>query len=315
MKESIEPEDSLGGCIGISSRFLPDEHERLMDLACESGFGVFELSVGNFGAHDPRWPRTCDAVARERLRESLRCFSCVILRATTGGLNIASINPGQRDESIRQYLECIEFARDIGAHIVSFCPGTQTWGFVSDPRDIVDRNVAFAAEALGRVEGRGPKLAFLSAGMSLEDMSAIMTAIDRDTFGVDLCVGSLAVEGGVPADANELTDRVLSWVEALRQSLAVVRLSGVHQRWHTDRLAGCPFEMNTCLDFAAIVRKLGRIDYRGPLVLDIAAPDAASVVRHCETAMAELARLYSELEQQRGLRPQSAGGRTYCPKE
>ena len=91
MRENTEPEDGLRDHIGISSRFLPGEYERLMDLPSESGFGVFELCVGNFGALDSRWPRTCDAEVRERLRENSQSFSHVILRATSEGLNIAII--------------------------------------------------------------------------------------------------------------------------------------------------------------------------------------------------------------------------------
>ena len=296
MNGNVPAADRLEDRIGISSRFVPGEHERLMALADGSGFGVFELSIGDFGGQDPIWPRTCGPATRTRLRESLRSFSCVIIQATAEGLNIASINPGQRDESIRQYLECIELARDIGAHIVSFSPGTQTWGFVSAPGDVLEENLAFARQALEHATGLGVNLAFQTAGMSLADARALMAAIDAELFGMDLCGGSLATEGGVPADANELTDRVQSWMEALRQSLAVLRLSGVHQRWHTDRLAGCPFEMNTCLDFAAIVGKLKEIGCRGPVVLDIAAPGADSVIHYCKTARAELMRGHSEWE-------------------
>jgi sugar phosphate isomerase/epimerase len=253
-------------------------------LAYGAGFPVFELGLGNFGQEDPLWPRTYDAAKREKIRQSLSVFSCLIVRATVEGLNIASINPGRREESIRQYLECIEFAHRIGARIVSFHPGTQTWGFVSDPQEIVGRNVEFAERALDYAKGYALTLAFKTVGVSLPEMEAIVKRVGSDRFGVDLSIGAIATMGGVPANLDWLTGEMERWIATLAGKVVIVHLSGVHQRWHAERLDRCPFELNTCVDYGAVLRGLRRIEYVGPLVLEIKVASAPLVVQYCQTA-------------------------------
>ena len=257
-------------------------------LACGVGFQVFELGLGNFCEEDSLWPRTCDAAKRDQIRQSLATFSCLIVRATVEGLNIASINPGRRGESIRQYMECIEFAHQIGASIVSFHPGTQTWGFVSDPQEIVDRNVEFAERALDYAKGYGLKLALKTTDVSLSEMEAIITRVDSDRFGVDLSIGAIATLDGVPVNIDCLTGEIERWIATLAGKVIAVHVSGVHQRWHAERLDRCPFELNTCVDYGAVLRGLRRIGYGGPLVLEIKAASAPLVVQYCQTARSAL---------------------------
>ncbi|MFI5341378.1 MAG: sugar phosphate isomerase/epimerase family protein, partial [Candidatus Methylomirabilales bacterium] len=82
----------------------------------EMGFNYFELM-----SHVPHcWPRnwsSADRVAFRKLYESqgLRLTS---VNPTFLDLNMASPNPGIRDESIRQLRETIQLAHDIGAGIV-----------------------------------------------------------------------------------------------------------------------------------------------------------------------------------------------------
>lgn len=294
MNKSAEPKDNLIDRIGVAGRFPPGEYEKVIALACEAGFECFELSVGQFGATEPGWPRTLleKPETKDRLRDRLGSFSRVIIRATEEGLNIASINPGQRSESIRQYLESLDLARDLGAEVVSFQPGGPTPGFVSDPRDIVDKNIAFAKQAL-KLPG-SMNMVFQSVGIGLPEMEAVMAGLDSDVFGVDLWAGALAAQGGPPANEMEPTNRVLTWIDTLTDRIKLVHLSGVHQRWHADRLAGCPFEMNNALNLAAVVHRLTDINFPGPIILDIQAPNPAQTLHYCKTAREELQRIYSE---------------------
>lgn len=65
------------------------------------------------------WPRAMDQVARRRLRDLLesRGLQLVALNPTFLDINIASLNPALRDESVRQIKETVELARDLGARI------------------------------------------------------------------------------------------------------------------------------------------------------------------------------------------------------
>jgi hypothetical protein len=91
--------------IGLSSYRAPGEYEELARLAARCHFEVFELSAGNFNCSRPLWPRTCNRRERKDLRELLDPFAVTVLRVTSESLNLANINPGQRAEAVRQYLE------------------------------------------------------------------------------------------------------------------------------------------------------------------------------------------------------------------
>lgn len=283
----------MRNAIVVSGMMRAGSPEAAAVMARAEGFDGFEVLLGAFGSEAALWPRTCDSERYDRLRRQLAPFRCVLVRATVEDMNIAGINQGQREESVRQYIECVDFARGIGADVISFHPGTQTWGFVSDPEEIIERNVAFGAQALERVNPDGPLLAFKTCGTSLEEMRATMERIGSERFGVDLSIGAIACREEVPADARRLTNEIGHWITALHKWIKVVHLSGVHQRWHTARLDECPFEMNNCVDYCRVLEQLGRTGYDGPLVLEIRAPNVAAMIRYAKTAREEL-RLYSE---------------------
>ncbi len=275
--------------VGVTSAALPGSYECIISTARQEGFRVFELPLGDFDRSDPLWPRGCEPSSRDRLKQWLSVFDVTIARATAEGVNIASINHGVRDESVEQYMECIACAHHIGASIVSFHPGTPTWGFVSDPQDIIGWNTDFGRKAAARAHHYGLALAFMSVGIPLEDLEQVIDGIDDRRLGVDLDLGYLGTLGGTPRSRTEVTDRLVEWIERFSDGIVLIHASGVHQRWHTERLDRCPLEMNNCIDYATVLRTLKRVNYKGPIILEIKVPGLASAIGYCVTARGELA--------------------------
>jgi sugar phosphate isomerase/epimerase len=282
---------SLKDRIGISSHVSPADYEELAALALHAGFPVFELSVGNFGCSNPLWPRTCTQAERAHIRQLLAPFSVLILRATSDDLNIANINPGQRAEAVRQYLECVDFALDIGARVVSFRPGTQVWGFIAPPETVAERNTDFATQAAEYVSGRNLTVAFRTVAIAPDEMTVLLGSADNGTFGGALDIDVIATADERAVSTYQMMESIRQWIGALRGRIAVVHLSGVHQRWHPVRLAGCPFAMNNCVDYGMVLEELDRADWSAPLVLGINGHDPASIIRSCITAREELLKL------------------------
>ena len=91
---------------------LTDAVRRIADM----GFRYFELM-----SHFPHcWPRDWTTADRKAFRQLVESLGLRIssVNPTFLDINIASPNPGIRDESIRQLRETIQLAHEIGAGIV-----------------------------------------------------------------------------------------------------------------------------------------------------------------------------------------------------
>jgi len=274
--------------IGVSTSVLTGDLDESLKAMEPAGFKTVEILTGDFSKKNPIWPRACGLKEREEIKQQLKGFSSVLVHATYEGVNICSINHGWREESVKQYLECIEFACHIGAKIVTFHPGTQTWGNVSNPREIVDGNIEFGKRALERAYKYGLELAFESVNISLPELKEVIDNINDVKFGVDLNLGAIAKTVALPVDEKVITEEILKWLEQFKGKVAGIHISGVHQRWHLNKLDLCPFEMNNCIDYFPIVEGLKQNQYQGPIVLEIIARDMDAVIRYCQSARREL---------------------------
>ena len=90
---------------------LEDAISRLADL----GFSHVEIMT----TPPHCWPRSMDQADRKRLRDLLdsRGLTLMALNPTFLDINIASVNPALREESVRQIKETVELAGDLGARI------------------------------------------------------------------------------------------------------------------------------------------------------------------------------------------------------
>jgi sugar phosphate isomerase/epimerase len=91
--------------------------EEWLDIAAEDGFKLMEILC-----EGPYWPRNV-----LNPDEGLEIFSSydidVFLHAPTIDLNPASLNPGIRDETLRQLKETLDLAVKIGAKAITTHPG------------------------------------------------------------------------------------------------------------------------------------------------------------------------------------------------
>lgn len=87
-----------------------------VEAARADGFGIIEILC-----EGPQWPRNADAGS---IRESTEGGDLEIcLHSPTIDLNPASVNPGIRDETLRQLRETVDMGAAIGAGYVTTHPG------------------------------------------------------------------------------------------------------------------------------------------------------------------------------------------------
>ncbi|MBQ9161503.1 MAG: sugar phosphate isomerase/epimerase [Methanobrevibacter sp.] len=89
---------------------LMDEHNYIIDTAKKHGFEIIEIL-----AEDPFY-------TKDNL-EFKDCGLDIRMHAATVDINIASINKGIREESVRQMIFCGEYAEKIGAKTITVHPG------------------------------------------------------------------------------------------------------------------------------------------------------------------------------------------------
>lgn len=279
--------------IGLSSCMAPGEYEELARLAARADFRVFELSAGHFDCSRPLWPRNCTRREREALRDLLAPFAVSLLRVRSDSLNLANINPRQRDEAVRQYLEYVEFARDIGADLVSLQPGGQTPGFLAPPAALLERNRAFVNILADTHPGRFPVVAFRTSTLTPVEMKTLIEGMP-EMLACDLDIDDIATAEHESITSDHLAEAIEQWIATMAGRIGVVHLSGVHQRWHPVRLAGCPFAMNNCIDFGRLLEALGGSACLAPLVLNIRGKSPDAILHYCLAAREELLGLHRE---------------------
>ncbi|MFN8164495.1 MAG: sugar phosphate isomerase/epimerase family protein [Solirubrobacterales bacterium] len=121
------------GCATFSYLYACSLEEALRRLA---SFGFDEIQLSICPPHV--WPRELGPADRTELR---RLFDRFGLRARClnqrfADVNLASINPGIRDETIRQIQEDIDLAADLGGEFVVVNPGKPTPLFSPPPEEI-----------------------------------------------------------------------------------------------------------------------------------------------------------------------------------
>jgi sugar phosphate isomerase/epimerase len=104
--------------IGFSTLALfPNPLEDWLEFAVRDGFNMIEILC-----EGPYWPRVLLSD-----NKSLEIFSSydidVFLHAPTVDLNPASVNPGIRDETLKQINETVELSVKIGAQAITTHPG------------------------------------------------------------------------------------------------------------------------------------------------------------------------------------------------
>jgi sugar phosphate isomerase/epimerase len=104
--------------IGFSTLALfPNPLEEWLEFATRDGFNMMEILC-----EGPYWPRLL--LSNDKTLEIFSSFNVdIYLHAPTVDLNPASINPGIREETLKQLQETIDLASKIGAVAITTHPG------------------------------------------------------------------------------------------------------------------------------------------------------------------------------------------------
>jgi len=292
--------------IGVSTHVLPGVTlSEAIKRVADAGFRTFEIVPSDFQAvvgfpdmvpNAGVWPRTFGKAERETLGRELEIFEIVTVHTPhLGGLNIASINPGIREESQRQYIECIEFAADVGAGIVTIHPGildqdsARGW-----ERRLHEHNVDFARQALALAHKYDMRMGYESAEGDPR-LEEIIQGVDDPRFGLhlDVCnsyVWEIFPKFNIPEDAHAEIERLIDTY--------IDRIPEVHAHgafgWWGETLTHQSFRRNNVVDWKRVVRTLKVTGFGGPFVFEIQSKDIDTVLADCVEAKEALIRYWNE---------------------
>ena len=117
---------------GLSGFWMPGVNFfQAIELIKKSTLGGFELVPADFQSAVGMpflptagpWIRDIDSSLKARMKEALAGLKTLTLHAHHRDLNISAENPGIREESVKQYLECLQLALDLNIKTVTFHPG------------------------------------------------------------------------------------------------------------------------------------------------------------------------------------------------
>jgi sugar phosphate isomerase/epimerase len=229
---------------------LTDAVHRIADM----GFRYFELM-----SHFPHcWPRDWSAADRKAFRQLVESLGLQIssVNPTFLDINMASPNPGIRDESIRQLRETIQLAHEIGAGIVVAPAGRKhmliapdqayLWGLVREALEILLAD----CERLGVTFG-------LENAYNLIPSAPLLVRMCRD-----LPHAKLKLVYDV-ANAT-MVESPLDGLEMVAPYLALLHVSDTDEKvWGHDRIG------TGVVDFAAVTAKVQALGYGGPTIMEI----------------------------------------------
>ncbi len=229
---------------------LSDAVERIAGL----GFTYFEL----MSAPPHCWPRDWSAADRTAFR---RHYESCGLRLTSVNptfldLNLASPNPGIREESIRQLREAIRLACDVGAGIVVAPGGRKHLLMAPDPAYLLGRVKEALESLLPDCEQLGVVFG-LENGYNVTHTAGLMVQVCRE-----LSHPRLKLVYDV-ANAT-MVESPLEGLELVARDLALLHLSDTGDKvWGHDRIG------SGAIDFAAVTGKVKALGYAGPTIMEI----------------------------------------------
>jgi sugar phosphate isomerase/epimerase len=255
----------------------------IADLLGQNDLGI-EIHLNDFdmelGTPDPFvqggvWPRTFDEQKRKKLKEVVAKMPVVTVHGTPYDINVAANNPALREESIRQYEEAMDLARDIGSDTVTYHPGKPSGRMVPESI-LIDRHVEFAKRISRRAENYGIRTGFENQDKDddFEFMANIRRQVDSPNWGHLLDIGQAIMgrRGDTTGMSSGASDVVLEWIDAL----GVDKIAQIHAHnvlgWScvpAAMLQHRAFEDGNCLDMEVIFGKLRDIGFDGPIILEI----------------------------------------------
>jgi sugar phosphate isomerase/epimerase len=292
--------------IGVSTFWLPAGATTLEETITQvraAGLDTLEIVPADYqgvmGYPTVRspglWPRTFGREQRRRLRLLLQDFALVTVHGPhLGGLNLASINPGIRAETQRQFIECIELAVDLGVHTVTFHAGGHNWGYLEPPAEVIERSVEFGKTAVSYAEKHDLHMGY-EVGSPF--VTEIIDAIGSDRFGLNLDLGHAVHEGlrqGRPVERSVSGDgtvvgtgRILNYIQHFTGKVVEVHVHGVYVH-SLDVEDHQPLDRNNIISFPQVVAALKGTGFAGPFVFELMANDVPTMLKFCQEGKQKL---------------------------
>lgn len=216
-----------------------------------------------------------DHILRDRIAEACSRFDTVTVHGHQRDLNIASHNPGIRRESIRQYLQCIEFAHAIGARWVTFHPGHYQ-RLLSDEQTLRDRNIEFGKRAAEMAEQYDFLIGYeemgLVVGNHFEHLLEVIDKIGSTRFGLNFDIGHAWMLGSPPP---------YQWIDTFRGKIVGLHLHGTFHRPDRGLATHMPMEYDDCYNLKDLFKHVRASGFQGPMIFEIM---SASIDRYLHRA-------------------------------
>ena len=280
--------------IGVSSLFIPVTYGETLEDAIEiiknAGFKCFEIVPGDqavigYPYNIPSvslWPRSFSKKQRMVLKDRLSVFNlCTIHAPHTGGLNISSFNKGIRQESIKQYMECLELAADLEIETVTFHMGYQDWGYIRSEEDIIKYEVEFAKKAAYFAEINNLKVGYET--QSFRRLEKILQNFEPREFGVNFDLADASMQGIDP----------LKWIDSYAKRVVEVHFDPICQQG-LGFLYHVPVQMNNAINFNDIMLKIKDINFDGPIICEILGNNIQQVLKANQEAKDIIIKLWEE---------------------
>jgi len=275
--------DELERRIGVSTLFMPAPRSQGVETfleavgrAYDAGWRCIEVVPGMCQGHTgyprTRWSVGIDldeitAAERTRIVDSLSRFPLRDVHSMNLDVNIASRNHGIRRESVRQFVQCADLARDIGAGVVTFHIGCPTPGdAIGDEDFVIEKDVEFGKQMADFCEKHDLSAGYENLGgfPTVQQMAEIIEKVASPRFGLHLDVGHAWLVG--PTDP-------LDWVARIGEHIVNVHVHGTYHRPDRGFENHQSLALDDCTDIGALTRSLDAKGYAGPLILEILSKD------------------------------------------
>jgi len=229
--------------------------EESLDHLTELGFKYMELMT----TPPHFFPRDMSTAQRSETRRAVesRGLTLYSLQPTYMDLNIISLNPAIRAESIKQVKENIKLTGDLGGRLLVLVTGRRhpllpasfedSWQLALDAIRECNETARSSGVKIGVENVRNQ---FVDRGADVKDLV--------DDLADDNIKGVIDV-----ANANVVEDPLCA-LDAVRDDLILVHLSDNDGKAWTHSLVG-----QGNIDFQAVADKIRNIGYQGPCILEV----------------------------------------------
>jgi sugar phosphate isomerase/epimerase len=237
----------------------------------EAGFKTIEITPAQFNSVAGReaaisLENIFPEGERRNLRNLLKAFRVVTVHGSNITIQVQSKEDKKNEYLWRPYLELMRFARDLGAHIVTFHSLKRAEGAHLTDGEMIAYYIEF-----GKLAARYAQEWNLLAGFELATdykffvENRIVDRIGSERFGYLFDVGHVALYF---PESPDITGSVLQVVEASIDRIFEFHAGGV-QRTSQGLREHRPLEPNNILDHGRLMELLARKKYRNPIIFEI----------------------------------------------